>query len=163
MEKGRFRSDLFYRLNVISLRLRPLRERREDIPPLIDHFLERYVEHPLTLTQATFECLLGYEWPGNVRELENCIRRIAALASGMEANLEHLPTHIRNAADGCEWMSRQAVMPLAAIEELAIENAMKAAAGDRLQAAKLLGIGKTTLYRKLKEYERKARTHSASG
>ena len=162
VEQGRFRADLFYRLNVISLRLPPLRERRQDIPLLIEHFLERYAERPIRLTPLVRRCLMGYEWPGNVRQLENCIQRMVALASGAEVQVTDLPTQLRNAVEACEWVPARKVMPLAEVERLAIEQAMNAASGNRLRAAKLLGIGKTTLYRKLRKYSRRPAARAAA-
>ena len=163
VEQRRFRADLFYRLNVISIRLAPLRGRGEDIPLLIRHFLERHAERPLRLTQPVLDCLLAYDWPGNVRELENCISRMAALATGGEAHLGHLPTVVRNQAEKRPWTPSRSVMSLAQLEQLAIENAIELACGDYLTAAQFLGISKSTMYRKLKEYNLQPKANAAAG
>ncbi len=156
VEQGKFRADLYYRLNVVALRLPPLRERREDIPLLIRYFLERYAPRPMTMTPLSLRTMMEYDWPGNVRQLENAIRRMVALCSGNELHLGDLPTQIRNAAEALPAEPRLValpeVAPLADVERLAIEHALKVTRGDRRKAARLLGIGKTTLYRKLKGY-----------
>lgn len=154
---GRFRADLYYRINVITIRLPPLRDRKQDIPLLVAHFLKKHAPRAMSCPEEVLRCFRECDWPGNVRQLENCVQRMAALCSGAELDPADLPTQIRNAAEGAEaFPARLAtpagISPLADVERLAIEHAMKAARGDRRKAAKLLGIGKTTLYRKLKEY-----------
>ncbi len=164
VERGTFRKDLFYRLNVVNLRLPALRDRREDIPLLAAHFLDRISrEHgqKFTLGDEVLRTMMRYDWPGNVRELENAVERACALSSGPVLHLGDLPTQLqqqglaahREAAtiDG-ESGRGQPVKPLADLERDAILGAIRALNGDKLQAARLLGIGKTTLYRKLKEY-----------
>jgi DNA-binding NtrC family response regulator len=166
VEKGTFRKDLFYRLNVVNLRLPSLRDRREDIPLLAAHFLDRISKERGTKYQLSDEALrtmMRHDWPGNVRELENAVERATALSSGPVLHLGDLPTQLqqeglaahhaavdarRNGKDA----ETQGVKPLADLEREAILGAIRALNGDKLQAAKLLGIGKTTLYRKLKEY-----------
>jgi transcriptional regulator with PAS, ATPase and Fis domain len=204
VEKGTFRRDLFYRLNVVSLKLPPLRERKDDIPALVSHFLSKYGRH-YTITHEVLEALLKYEWPGNVRELENCIQHMVAVNSGPIVHLNDLPSPIQNsmrahrgfaaaAVAGAGGMSMQSSMatanrhaspppmqvapdpngevqapgyngnghaqqdahpirPLSEVERRAILEALEYTKGDRAVAAHLLGIGRTTLYRKLKEYE----------
>ncbi len=166
VEKGSFRKDLFYRLNVVNLRLPPLRNRREDIPLLAAHFLDRISrEHnrKFTLSDEALRTMMHYEWPGNVRELENSLERACALSSGPVLHLGDLPTQLQQqglearraaAAAGQEAGAPGApeVKTLADLEREAILGAIRTLSGDKLQAAKLLGIGKTTLYRKLKEY-----------
>ena len=163
---GRFREDLFYRLNVISVDLPPLRSRREDIPLLVNHFLEFYANEnglsPRKLSADALRALVDYEWPGNVRELENSIERACALSSGPILHLGDLPTLLQNqglearrsvaAGELVAEGSQAQLTTLAEMEREAILGAIRALNGDKLQAAKLLGIGKTTLYRKLKEY-----------
>jgi two-component system response regulator HydG len=162
VEQGRFRGDLFYRVNVISIRLPPLRDRRQDIPLLVSHFLAAYAPRPMSFTEATLECFQQYDWPGNVRELENCVLRMVALASGSEVDLGDLPTALRNAMEASAAMPpRQttpspAVMPLADVEREKILHAMQLYRGDCRKVCRELGIGKTTLYRKLKQYGRPA-------
>jgi transcriptional regulator with PAS, ATPase and Fis domain len=175
VEKGTFRRDLYYRLNVVTLRLAPLRERREDIPALIGHFLRRY-GNGHTLSGEVMELMLGYEWPGNVRELENCVQHMVAVNSGPVLHLGDLPSSLSNyarehrgegmtmaaaanTAGGNGATLREAgagdahpVLPLVELEKRAIRQALQYTKGDRVTAAQLLGIGRTTLYRKLKEY-----------
>ncbi len=178
VEKGTFRRDLYFRLNVINIRLAPLRERREDIPALINHFLAR-VGGNYTLTAETMEVMLNYDWPGNVRELENCIQHMVAINSGPLLHVADLPSSLQNflaqkksqylmAAAAAQQRAPQmneaeeaampavqslpSVIPLAELERRAILNALEYTKGDRAVAAHLLGIGRTTLYRKLKEY-----------
>jgi two-component system response regulator HydG len=166
VEKGTFRKDLFYRLNVVNLRLPSLRDRREDIPLLAAHFLDRISrEHgrKFTLSDEALRTMMRHDWPGNVRELENSVERACALSSGPVLHLGDLPTQLqqqglearRAAASGGEQAGEAGapeVKSLAELEREAILGAIRTLNGDKLQAAKLLGIGKTTLYRKLKEY-----------
>lgn len=173
VEKGTFRKDLFYRLNVVNLRLPSLRDRREDIPLLAAHFLDRISrDHgaKFTLSDEALRTMMRYDWPGNVRELENSVERACAMSSGPILHLGDLPTQLQqrgldfgrdqnaeahNSAaggDGEQPVNGIAVKPLADLEREAILGAIRALNGDKLQAARLLGIGKTTLYRKLKEY-----------
>ncbi len=182
VEKGTFRRDLYFRLNVINIRLAPLRERREDIPALINHFLAR-VGGNYTITAEAMEVLLSYDWPGNVRELENCIQHMVAINSGPLLHVADLPSNLQNfilqkksqyltaaaaappQAAPAQTLAAPApppvpdpvagpsgVIPLAELERRAILNALEYTKGDRAIAAHLLGIGRTTLYRKLKEY-----------
>jgi DNA-binding NtrC family response regulator len=212
VEKGAFRRDLFFRLNVVNIRLVPLRERKEDIPALLNHFLAR-VGGNYSLTAEAMEVILSYEWPGNVRELENCIQHMVAINSGPLLHVGDLPSNLQNhilqkksqylrtaaaaqpapagnpsPADGSAFgealgsqdhpadgtqaapessrllpiadepqadsgVSNLGVIPLAELERRAIMNALEYTKGDRAVAAHLLGIGRTTLYRKLKEYQ----------
>jgi two-component system response regulator HydG len=166
VEKGSFRKDLFYRLNIVNLKLPPLRERREDIPMLVAHFLNKVNRsHPLrfSIHDDALRTMMKYDWPGNVRELENAVERGATMASGGEIQVGDLPTQLQQEALIALHASSQAgskheaavseeVVPLAVQEQRAILDAIRSTHGDKLRAAKLLGIGKTTLYRKLKEY-----------
>jgi len=166
VEKGTFRKDLFYRLNVVNLRLPSLRDRREDIPLLAAHFLDRISrEHgtKFTLSDEALRTMMRHDWPGNVRELENSIERACALSSGPILHLGDLPTTLQQQGLDARRAAAQAGEPapeggtlevstLADLERQAILSAIRTLNGDKLQAAKLLGIGKTTLYRKLKEY-----------
>ena len=168
VEQGRFRKDLFYRLNVVSLRLPPLRERRQDVPLLSAHFLDRISKEygkQFELSDEALRVLDEYDWPGNVRELENALERACSFASGTLVQLGDMPTGLQD----FRMQQRKATMPLrevleaaaaagpgvtslAALERQAIIEAIARLNGDKLKAAQLLGIGKTTLYRKLKEY-----------
>jgi DNA-binding NtrC family response regulator len=159
--QGEFRRDLYFRLNVLSLRIPQLRQRKQDIPLLVGHFLER-VTHSTgmqrNISDDALKLMLSYEWPGNIRELENCIERACALTSGPTIHVVDLPTTIQ------DWRQQQSesvierstprrgILPIAEIEKQAILGAIESLHGDKLEAARLLGIGKTTLYRKLKEY-----------
>ncbi|MGC1360338.1 MAG: sigma-54 dependent transcriptional regulator [Silvibacterium sp.] len=167
VEQGRFRKDLYYRLNVVALRIPPLRDRREDIPLLAAHFLNRMNRNSgskYVLSDDALRTMSDYAWPGNVRELENSIERACALCSGPVLRLGDLPTQLQdfhlhayrtvlaaNEARGAAPASAD-VTPLADLERQAILDTLRQLNGDKLTTARLLGIGKTTLYRKLKEY-----------
>jgi two-component system response regulator HydG len=149
----RFREDLFYRLNVVPLRIPPLRERREDIPLLAQHFLERYAQRTSqrkTLTSSALEKLIAYAWPGNVRELENMIEQAAALAPHDELS----EADIRFDAPGSPAVTHGAVQTLAeaveAAERRAIELALGRCAGDLTRVARELAVSQTTLWRRMK-------------
>ena len=153
IKRGAFRKDLFFRLNVVSIKMPSLRDRKEDIPALVRHFLARFGNEK-SVTQISDEALgrlMSYDWPGNVRELENCIQRAVSLGSGTFIQMQDLPSamlyHLARKSS-----SRQDLGTLQALEQQAIRQALQATGGDRVRAAKLLGIGKTTIYRKLKEY-----------
>jgi two-component system response regulator HydG len=166
VENGTFRKDLFYRLNVVNLRLPSLRDRREDIPLLAAHFLDRISRErgrKFTLSDEVLRTMMRHDWPGNVRELENSVERACVLSSGPIIHLGDLPTQLQqegleakraaiSAGASAEPTTSPEVKTLAELEREAILGTIRALSGDKLQAAKLLGIGKTTLYRKLKEY-----------
>jgi DNA-binding NtrC family response regulator len=171
VKRGAFRADLYYRLSVVTVRVAPLRERPEDIPVLIDHFLKRYPGN-YQLTDEARQALLDYPWPGNVRELQNFVHQMVAVNSGPLIDTANLPSQVRNhlrsrsvaslagaiasASDfsppGIGFTDAHPVIPLAELERRAILHALRHTKGDRNLAAVLLGIGRTTLYRKLKEY-----------
>ena len=159
--QGTFRRDLYFRLNVLSLRIPALRERRQDIPLLLAHFLERMTRtsgQEKMLSDEALKALLAYDWPGNVRELENCLERTYAFASGPVIHLGDLPREIakvpgQDSTNGNgHGDGRARIIPMAELEKQTILSAIAELNGDKLQAARLLGIGKTTLYRKLKDY-----------
>jgi two-component system response regulator HydG len=155
--QGTFRRDLYFRLNVLSLRIPPLRERRQDIPLLADHFLERLnrgADQPRTLSDEALKVMLAHDWPGNVRELENCLERACAFTTGPVINVIDLPSSVSNAQTNLPLNQNSAakIIPLVELEKHSILGAIEQLNGDKLLAARLLGIGKTTLYRKLKEY-----------
>jgi two-component system response regulator HydG len=153
--EGSFRKDLFFRLNVVSIKLPPLRERAVDIPLLVDHFLEKYNRPGQTaksFSDDAMSMLMNYDWPGNVRELENSIERAVALSSGPVMTVNDLPSSMRQPNAAAPAGPVATIRPIADLERDAIMNALTQLHGDKLLAAKLLGIGKTTLYRKLKEY-----------
>jgi len=159
---GTFRKDLFYQLNVVCLRIPPLRERREDIPLLIAHFLarnnlQRECVRRFTWSNEFFRAMMSYDWPGNVRELENVVNRACALAEHSKLQACDLPSVIRigdhpkgKILNGHDRTSE--IIPLREVEHEAILQAITLSEGDKQKAAKCLGIGKTTLYRKLIEY-----------
>jgi DNA-binding NtrC family response regulator len=160
--QGTFRRDLYFRLNVLSLRIPSLRERRQDIPLLAAHFLERLSrnsEQERTLSDDALKAMLAYDWPGNVRELENCLERACAFTTGPMIHLGDLPREIsqleRSTAAGI-GNGTSKIVSMSELERQTILNAIAQLNGDKLQAARLLGIGKTTLYRKLKEYTSRA-------
>ncbi len=155
--EGSFRRDLYFRLNVLTLRIPPLRERRQDIPLLVGHFLEKLSRdsgQPRTLDDEALKAMLAYDWPGNVRELENCLERACAITTAPLIHVRDLPTTIHSAPVDVpgENASQSKIVPLADLEKQTILNTIVQLNGDKLLAARLLGIGKTTLYRKLKEY-----------
>ncbi|MEO6815406.1 MAG: sigma-54 dependent transcriptional regulator, partial [Edaphobacter sp.] len=172
VEQGRFRKDLYFRLNVVNLRIPPLRNRREDIAPLAMHFLAKMQKETgaeRIFSDDTLRMMTEYDWPGNVRELENAIERACALSSGPVLHMGDLPTQLQDFrmqrsgagllsdADGEEQDSERAapkagIVSIAELEKKAIMDTLRQLDGDKLMAARLLGIGKTTLYRKLKEY-----------
>lgn len=164
VDAGRFRKDLFYRLNVVNLRIPPLRERKEDIPLLTASLLERMGGErtaDISIAQDAIRMLVDYDWPGNVRELEQALEHGMALSSGPVLHRGDLPTQLQNAR--VERERRAAVeehapaltvevRSIAEMEKQAILTTLRHLDGDKMMAARLLGIGKTTLYRKLKEY-----------
>lgn len=154
VEKGNFRQDLFYRLNVVPIRVPPLRERKSDIPLIANHFLERWSrdERPTPVfSEDAMARLVAYDWPGNVRELENAVSRAAELNSGPLLHVGDLPTNLQAPAPARLPLD-DGEMTLAELERRAIYRALQKTRGDKLAAARILGIGKTTLYRKLKQY-----------
>ena len=157
--EGSFRKDLFFRLNVVNLRIPPLRERKQDIPILIARFLEKMKLNSgitRTVSDEALKLMAAYDWPGNVRELESCLERAGALTTGPDINVGDLPSQVQNVfrpvVTGGQHEAANGVIPIAEMEKQAIFSTLKRVNGDKLMAAKLLGIGKTTLYRKLKEY-----------
>ncbi|NUQ75487.1 MAG: sigma-54-dependent Fis family transcriptional regulator [Polyangiaceae bacterium] len=155
---GRFREDLFYRLNVIAITAPPLRSRREDIPLLVDHFLGVYCaknnKNRLEAPRDVLQTLMDYPWPGNVRELENVVERAVVLCRGDKLSLDDLPESIRQ-APGAEPSSLTFSVgtPLDEVERRLIRETLRHARGDKSVAAQLLGISTRTIYRKLGEGE----------
>jgi DNA-binding NtrC family response regulator len=159
VQQGTFRRDLYFRLNVLSLRIPPLRERAQDIPLLIGNVLERInaatqIQH--TIGDDALRLMLAYDWPGNVRELENAVERACTTCSFSTLHVADLPSALRNSQafpkPDVPGSGEEAITPLDQVEKRAILHAIEVLKGDKLQAARRLGIGKTTLYRKLKEY-----------
>ena len=159
VSQGTFRRDLYFRLNVLTLRIPPLRERKQDIPLLVGHILERINkarESQHSIAEDALRLMLDYDWPGNVRELENCVERACTTCSLPAIHLADLPTtlqnHQREALQEVAPAQQPNIIPLEQLEKQAILHAIEVLEGDKLEAARRLGIGKTTLYRKLKEY-----------
>jgi two-component system response regulator PilR (NtrC family) len=176
MEEGRFREDLFYRLHVISIQLPPLRDRKDDIPLLARHFLDKYGEENrksgLELMPDALDLLTEYDWPGNVRELENVIERAVVLTPGPGIGIDLIPDHVRRAPN---FHMPQFVVPPEGIsfkdvitdfEKRLIESTLEAAGGVQKRAAELLHIKPTTLNEMIKRYEirpRRKRAQSPNG
>jgi DNA-binding NtrC family response regulator len=160
VEAGRFRVDLYYRLNVITLYLPPLRERREDIPLLVAHFLRKYAEQNnkavTGIQQQALQYLQLYDWQGNVRELENVIERAVVLAKEPTIGIAEMPAHLQE-KDLVPTPSEYFVLPhnatLEEIERAAIAETLRRSGGNRQATARSLNIGLATLYRKLKTYQ----------
>jgi len=165
VQQGKFREDLYWRLNVLSLSVCPLRERKEDIPVLVDNFLERcatpsQIKQPAVSDRA-MELLMAYDWPGNVRELQNCIYSAMTIAGGPIIETSDLPKRIYldsqqpevgHVITGRVSLAEIAAQATAQAEQEAINNALLETRGNREKAADLLGIGRKTLYRKLRQY-----------
>jgi DNA-binding NtrC family response regulator len=163
--EGKFREDLFYRLNVIPIRMPALKERREDIPLLISHFLDRFVSadrsNEISFAPLTMDLLMGYDWPGNVRELENVIERLVILRGGNEILPEDLPAKIfRSNPLATQQYKTLFELPepgvdlkqiLSDIEDSLIMQAMTRTRGNKNQASKLLALNRTTLIEKMKK------------
>lgn len=155
---GTFRKDLYFRLNVVTVQLPSLRERRADIPMLVHWFLDRYAPGMgMHVTNSAMKCLLQYDWPGNVRELENCIERAVALGDQKIIDIGDLPTSIASSSHDVEAdrTSSPAVLSstdLEDIERATIQRVFEQVKGDKVMAGKMLGISRATLYRKLKRY-----------
>jgi two-component system response regulator HydG len=154
VRSGSFRQDLFFRLNVVQIKLPSLRERNTDIPLLVNAFLEKFTQTGTrinTISSDAMARLIAYDWPGNVRELENAIERAVALSSGPILQIADLPSNLQFGSSD-RFPEKDEMMPLEELERRAILRALRESGGDKLAAARLLGIGKTTLYRKLKQY-----------
>jgi two-component system, NtrC family, response regulator len=153
IKEGRFRSDLYYRLNLITIILPPLRERQDDIPLLAEYFVKKITEsayqHVKGMTPAFVERLQQNDWQGNIRELRNVIERSLIVCKTPLLNVENLPVELQYHSLGAKSMS---AFDLASVEYLHIQRVLQYAKGNKSQAAKLLNIGITTLYRKLDEY-----------
>ena len=160
VQDGTFREDLFYRLHVIPISVPPLRERQEDIPLLVKHFIDKHNTERRSVQGASPEALKilnKYSWPGNVRELENVIQESIALGSSDWLRPIDLPEKIRHTKKTISATSK-GVKPLKEIEREAIIEALKLTSGNKKDAARILGIGKTTLYEKIKHYGIKSLT-----
>jgi len=158
--EGRFREDLYFRLNVVPVQIPPLRERTSDITPLAEHFVARFCRElgrpTARLAPGALERLAAYRWPGNVRELRNVIERVVLLEAEDEIRAEHLPAEMSHPAGTTpaagDPFPAGAVRPLAELEKMAIEHALRVCEGNKTRAAAMLGIARQTLRTKLKEY-----------
>ncbi len=157
VEKGAFREDLFYRLNVIVIDMPPLRQRMDDVPVLVDAFIRRYAElngrKVDGMTRAAMEVLTGYYWPGNVRELENVIERAVVLARAPVLDVDDLPAKIAQEERYQGQLTISVGTPLDEIELRVIRETLRHTGGDKKRAAQLLGIAARTIYRKLDALE----------
>jgi two-component system NtrC family response regulator len=151
---GKFRKDLFYRLNVFAINIPALRERKKDIPLLAEHFLKVFAQkatHPVeTMSRDFLELLQQQEWKGNIRELKNVMERAVILASGSHLTVDSLPLEIQTTEYKPQTLSS---FNLTSIEKIHIQRVLKHTRGNKVEAAKLLNIGLTTLYRKIEEYK----------
>jgi len=158
VKEGRFRDDLFYRLNVVPITLPPLRERKEDIPALAQHFFEVYRDKNQKglkeISNKTMDLLTRYDWPGNIRELENCLERAVIMARGEVISPADLPPHIQVSSRTKEGQALDfpSGISLEAVERALILKTLEETGGNRSRAAEILGINRRTLLNKLKEY-----------
>jgi transcriptional regulator with GAF, ATPase, and Fis domain len=158
VREGRFREDLYYRINVFALPLPPLRERKEDIPQLVDDFLAQTAPEARISSEA-LQRLIGYAWPGNVRELQNTVERAAVLSQGRDIEVAHLPDHMAQAFDTAAAVDRHNGAPLTLddtlkeIEKSMIIDALKHTDGVQVRAAEELGINQRSLWHRIKKYQ----------
>ena len=152
VKQGRFREDLFYRLNVVELCVPPLRERREDILPLASQFIAELTQGRARFSSSVGDCLERYAWPGNVRELRNAMERAALLSRGELILPEHLPTRVRAVAQPTSTVDPTDAQRLEEIERQAILQALRKHGANRTETAKALGISRRTLIYKLQRF-----------
>ena len=167
-KEGKFRKDLFFRLNVVAIQLPALRERKSDIPILVHYFLNQFApKKKLQVSRAAINAMLAYEWPGNVRELENCIERAVALGTHNVVDAEDLPPALQNRSGGTliETKLERGALSATDLEELeraTIQRVFEETNGDKALSGRMLGISRATLYRKLKRYNIGHRRKSAA-
>jgi len=169
-KEGKFRKDLFFRLNVVTLHLPPLRERKSDISPLVHYFLDKFAPGQMIgISPGATRCMMQYTWPGNVRELENCIERAVALGSHQVIDVGDLPPAVRaeHGADSSFGVEESLMFAtgnsasdtdLEELERATIQRVFEQVHGDKSLARKMLGISRATLYRKLKRYNIEGKT-----
>ncbi len=167
---GRFREDLFYRLSVVDITITPLRERREDIPLLLEHFL-RSANRPHTFSHDAMVALMSYDWPGNVRELRNCVERMVAFSTSTLFQYSDVPPNVVASRGHSSTVTgafaatvggvtvrhdtataANDILPMHEVEIMAIHNALRQTGGDKTESARRLGIGRTTMYRKMRAH-----------
>ncbi|MBX3728151.1 MAG: sigma-54-dependent Fis family transcriptional regulator [Candidatus Sumerlaeia bacterium] len=156
VDAGRFREDLYYRLNVVKIDLPPLRDRQDDIPLLVHHFLQQFNrEHGRTLTIApkALQLLQNYSWPGNVRQLRTMMESISILTTGKEIQPRHLPNEVATDPDTGQHLRLKVGMTMRDAERELIRATLAELGGNKARAARVLGVGRKTLYRKLEEYQ----------
>jgi transcriptional regulator with PAS, ATPase and Fis domain len=157
VDEGRFREDLFYRLNVVNIEIPPLRERREDIPRLIEYLVRRHNSELKKgykgVDNTTMKVLMGLPWKGNIRELENVIEHAMILGNGEWITLADLPRSVPREIDELPPVGDNLKNAVHAYEKLHIENVLRRAANDKRKAAELLGVGLSSLYRRMEELE----------
>jgi two-component system, NtrC family, response regulator HydG len=156
MEEGQFRDDLFYRIGVIPIYLPPLRERREDIPLLIDAFINRIrlkTHKPINgMVREALILLESYDWPGNVRELINVIEYAFVLCSGDEIKPDHLPANLTGSPRSISGKQPNSRLQVSSDDRARLLEALKRTGGNKSEAARLLGISRVTLWKRLKKY-----------
>jgi two-component system NtrC family response regulator len=154
ISQGKFREDLFYRLNLVTINLPPLRERQEDIPLLAEYFLKKLTldayQHVKSMTTAFVERLQKNEWRGNIRELRNVIERSLIVCQGTELSMDNLPVELQHTTLKSNTLS---AFDLSSVERLHIQRVLQYTKGNKTQAVKLLNISSATLYRKIEEYK----------
>lgn len=150
MAQGAFRPDLYYRLKVLDIHIPPLRERREDILPLVNSFLARFASHPVEMAEEAKALLLAHRWPGNVRELASAVQHALALLSGALIGVEHLPGDLTVEVGQAEQERPKEFATLAQLERDHIRAVLAHCGNNRGEAARILGIGRNTLWRHLK-------------
>ena len=157
VQEGTFREDLYYRLDVLNLKLPPLRERREDIPLLAAHFLDTFNKENNKLlegiTPETIKVLENYNWPGNVRQLKNCIERMVVLCRSSKLGIKDIPSEIRDYVENgpASVLNPDQTLDIEANEKYLIKKALEECGGNKTAAAEKLGISRRTLHRKIKE------------
>ena len=157
--EGKFREDLFYRLDVVTVHLPPLRERTEDIPPLVNHFLAQFSAENgrtgMTISESAMSALCSYPWPGNIRELKNCVERMVVLTRGSLIDLDNVPINIREKITPgiSRTILSSSSCDLERNEKILISRALEECGGNRTKAAEKLGISRRTLHRKLAQYD----------
>ena len=156
VEQGRFREDLYYRLNVVRIHVPPLIERRDDIPLLADAFLKDICEEngkpPVRLAPRAMAYLQNFDWPGNVRQLRNAIEGMVVMSSSDEISVRHLPQEVRRAEPEDKAVAVSIGSTLADAERELIRATLIQTEGNRAKTARILGIGRKTLYRKIEDY-----------
>jgi transcriptional regulator with PAS, ATPase and Fis domain len=160
-KEGKFRKDLYFRLNVVTMHLPPLRERKSDVPALVLYFLDKFSPgKTVDVSDEAMKCMLQHDWPGNVRELENCMERALALGNGETIDVQDLPPAL-HAGQASGMLPAATALPvtetgidtdLENLERITIQRVFDQVQGDKALARKMLGISRATLYRKLKRY-----------